>query len=221
MGDIGYISQKPSVLAQLRSVGMRTLKERDLLNALHLAILRSRPPPSTAHGIISTTDKSFYSFSNPAQLAIGLKLNVGLHDPKNQTLWKYDARMSRYANTEKPNFPQSSDTSSGSNKGLNSFLSALATDASILDDEQKSAELLASHIGTQILTFMLLTESEEELDVDRAPWDLGVDSLVSIEIRNWWRQTLGLEINMLEILDAKSIRELGKMAARGLREKFS
>ena len=221
MGDIGYISEKPSVLAQLRSVGMQTLEERDLLDALHLAIVRSRPPPSTTHIINDRTDTErwVHGFSNPAQLAIGLKLNVRLDDPKNQTLWKRDARMSRYFSIEGINPLPNSEISNASNEVLVSFLSTLTTDTPGLEDEEENAEFLAGQIGKQLLNFMLLTDSEE-IDVSKAPSDLGVDSLVSIEIRNWWRQMFGLEINVLEILNAKSIRALGEMAAKGLREKY-
>lgn len=56
---------------------------------------------------------------------------------------------------------------------------------------------------------MLLADCEEELDVTQAPSDPGVDSLVRIEIRNWWRRILGLEISVLEIWNAKCIRALG------------
>jgi len=34
---------------------------------------------------------------------------------------------------------------------------------------------------------------------------IGVDSLVSIEIRNWWRRTLGMDITVLEIINAGTI----------------
>ena len=222
MSDIGYISEKPSVLAQLRSVGMQTLEEQDLLDALHLAIVRSRPPPSAAHIINdrTNTERWVHGFSNPAQLAIGLKLNVRLNDPKNKTLWKRDARMSRYFSVEGSNPLPTAQISNASNEALVSFLTTLTTNTSGLDDEKESAEFLAGQIGKQLLNFMLLTDSAEEIDVGKAPSDLGVDSLVSIEIRNWWRQMFGFEINVLEILNAKSIRALGEMAATGLREKY-
>ena len=220
MADIGYVSNRPSILEQLRSAGMQVLKEPDLLDALHLAIIRSPPTPSAAHETTSTMANGFHSASNPAHLAIGPKLHVLHNDPKNRALWRRDARMSRYAHTEVSSALPSSDTSSAGNKGLISVLSAVATDTSILDDEEISGELLAIQIGKQLHTFMLSIESEEELDVGQAPSNMGVDSLVSIEIRNWWRQSFGLEITVLEILNAHSLRDLGKTAAKGLKEKF-
>lgn len=66
---------------------------------------------------------------------------------------------------------------------------------------------------------MLSIESEEELDLGRALWDLGVDSLVGIEIRNWWRQTFGLDISVLETLNVKSSRELENMVVKDFKQK--
>lgn len=224
MGDVGYISEKPSMLAQLRSVGMQTLQECDLLDALHLAILRSPPPTSAIHDptdeTTATNDKWARGLSNPGHLALGLSLHVRHADPKNRTLWKRDARMSRYPGTEQTTSLPSTSTSTSLNDLLLPFLSNLANDPCALEDETKSADFLAAQIGKQLYGFLLLTESQEELDLERALSDLGVDSLVSIEIRNWWRQMLGLEINVLEIMTAGSIRALGNMAARGLREKY-
>ena len=67
----------------------------------------------------------------------------------------------------------------------------------------------------------MLSADSEELDVSSSPSDLGIDSLVNIEIRNWRRHILGLEITMLEILNARSIRRLEEMATRGLRKKYA
>ena len=128
--------------------------------------------------------------------------------------------MSRNAHTEVSSALPNSDNSNAGNKGLVSILSAVATDMSILDDEETSGELLAIQIGKQLLPFMLSTESEEELDLGRAPSDMGVDFLVSIEIRNSRRQSFRSEITVLGILNAHSLKDLGKMAGKNLKEKL-
>ena len=220
MGDIGYISQRPKILTQLRSAGLQILQERDLLEALHLAILRSPPKSPTDNPICPTISEKFPCVSNPAQLAVGLKLNVGLRDPRNQTPWKRDARMSRYGRTEEADQLAVGRISDTANSELASFLSSLSSDASILADEQKNTKLLSKYIGGQVLKFMPPGMSDEELDTTKAPSELGVDSLISIEFRNWWRQTLGLDITVLEVLNVKSIEELGRLAATNLKTKY-
>jgi len=44
--------------------------------------------------------------------------------------------------------------------------------------------------------------------------------LVTIEIRNWWRRSLGLEASILEILGAVTIKGLVGLAVEGLKTKF-
>jgi aryl carrier-like protein len=61
---------------------------------------------------------------------------------------------------------------------------------------------------------------KEAIDVKQSLSAFGVDSLVAIEIRNWWRQSLGLEISVLEIMNSGSIERLGKNASEGPQRKY-
>ncbi|KAJ5671670.1 hypothetical protein N7507_000797 [Penicillium longicatenatum] len=49
---------------------------------------------------------------------------------------------------------------------------------------------------------------------------MGVDSLVAIELRNWCRQKIGLEITVLEILDLSTLEAFGRSAAQRLYSKY-
>jgi hypothetical protein len=51
---------------------------------------------------------------------------------------------------------------------------------------------------------------------------MGADSLVAIEIKNWWKQTFGVEVSALELADPSNTMEaLGMLAVNRLREKYS
>lgn len=50
---------------------------------------------------------------------------------------------------------------------------------------------------------------------------MGLDSLVAIEMRNCWRQSLGFDVTVLEILGVGSIEQLGELAATRLHEKLA
>jgi len=41
----------------------------------------------------------------------------------------------------------------------------------------------------------------EMIDGGMTLTDVGVDSLVAIELRNWWKQSLGSDISVLELLN--------------------
>ena len=61
---------------------------------------------------------------------------------------------------------------------------------------------------------------EEPLDGGLTLSAAGVDSLVAIELRNWWKQNLGADVSVLELMDGGSIRRLGEMAAKRLKERL-
>lgn len=202
MEEVGYVSQNPAVLEQFKATSTHTLREKDLLDALQLVMTQCSAPPPTADGYV-----------NAAQLTIGLRSTKPLSDPNNRTIWKKDIRMSIYRNLESKN----NTTNGGANEGLKRFLADVASEPSMLN-AQSNLNCLTHEIKVQLCTFML--RAEEDVDVKQSLSALGVDSLVAIEIRNWWRQSLGLDISVLEIMNAGSIEQLGKNAAEGLRRKY-
>lgn len=77
---------------------------------------------------------------------------------------------------------------------------------------------LTHEVGSTLYNF--LVRNDEPLDLHTPLTTLGTDSLVSIELRNWFRQKLGLEFTILELVGASSIRQLGDMTAVKLIEKY-
>jgi aryl carrier-like protein len=63
-----------------------------------------------------------------------------------------------------------------------------------------------------------MSRDVKDLDLSLSLIQLGVDSLVSIEIRNWWRRTLGVSISALEFMGAGSIANLGNLAAKAIKD---
>ncbi|KAB2570584.1 Hybrid PKS-NRPS synthetase lepA [Lasiodiplodia theobromae] len=202
MEDVGYVSQNAGVLDQLKALCNHTLQEQDLLDALEYQMQRQMSPTPSPKG-----------FMSPAELVIGLRSTRPLTEPNNRAIWKRDVRMAQYRNTETAT--QGSTTAGGAD--LKRFLAEVATMPAMLD-VPANVDILAQEIGTRIYSLML--KPEEELDVDLSLTALGIDSLVAIEIKNWWRQSLGLEISVLEISNSGSIRQLAKTAAEGLKNKF-
>lgn len=200
--DVGYVSQNPAVLEQLRATNAYTLREQDLLDALQLAMTQCSARLPSSDG-----------YANAAQMTIGLRSTKPLSDPTNRSIWKRDIRMSVYRNLENVNV----SAGGAVNEDLKQFLAGVASDSSMLD-AQSNVDYLTHGIMVQLCGIML--RSEEDVDVKQSLSVLGVDSLVAIEIRNWWRQSLGLEISVLEIMGAGSMEDLGKNAAEGLRRKY-
>jgi hypothetical protein len=228
MENVGWLAEAYAVLDQLRATSLYCLKEQDLLDALELAISKSFPlthsPSPSPSPSSSSSGSSSSSYLNPSQLALGLRMPVPTTSPTNRCPWKRDARMAQYYNLEQTSTSSSSHDNNNNNDGsssnpkLRAFLAAAATNpATVLDEPQQAAEavdLLAREIGATLFGFLM--RPVEELDVKMPLGRVGVDSLVAIELRNWSRRRLGVELSVLEILAAGSVEELGGAVLRGL-----
>ena len=109
-----------------------------------------------------------------------------------------------------------SQRSAGTDEVLQRFVSAAAADVSRLSTDDAIA-FLTQHIKTRVLSFLMKTEGQ--LDEKATLNDVGLDSLVAIELRAWWRQNLRVDVSVLELLNA-SVGQLGRLAAERLREKL-
>jgi len=207
--DVGFVSQNPAILQQFKATGSYTLREQDLLDSLQLAIARSGPQFSLSPSSKSSTQRYSAEFTNPSQLIIGLRSTLPLSDPANRTIWKMDSRMSIYQNLETVHV----SVGGAANEGLKLFLGNSAINPSVLR-EKAGVDFLAREIGLKLFNLML--KPEEDLDISASLSAIGVDSLMAIEIRTWWRQTFGFDISILEILNCGSVADLGKAAADGL-----
>lgn len=63
-------------------------------------------------------------------------------------------------------------------------------------------------------------KDEDELDLDLGLEAVGVDSLVAIELRNWWAQSLGANVSMLELVQEKNFWGLARLAVDKLKERY-
>ena len=86
-------------------------------------------------------------------------------------------------------------------------------DISILK-EPDAAAFFAVEIGKRL--FALLLKPEEDLNTSLSLVDLGMDSLVGIELRAWWKQAFEFDISVLEILGMGNLEALGQHAVEGL-----
>ena len=119
-------------------------------------------------------------------------------DPQNSIIWKRDPRMAIYRNIENV----STDRGGEAGDGLKHFLSTMTADPSKLD-QKASVGLLAREIGNRVSTFLM--KGGEDIDLSLTPATIGVDSLITIEVRNWWKQNLGIDVSVLELMNGGSI----------------
>ena len=214
MEDVGFLAREKHLLDALKATSLHMLHEQDLLDSLELMIARSYPPHDNAtDAAVARSARLTSGYVSPGHVIIGMRSKLPLLSPLNRTGWKKSPRLLVYRNIEAQDQSQSGTTSDGS---LKEFLQTCNSTPAFLETEQ-AATFLAHETGATLFTFMM--RADEEVDVMVPLASIGVDSLVSIELRNWFRQKIGVQFTVVEIGGAASLMELGKMAAEKLVEK--
>ncbi|KAG8531167.1 putative secondary metabolism biosynthetic enzyme [Bacidia gigantensis] len=209
--DVGYISRTPAAKETMLAMSGRLISENDFLEALQLTIVRSTAPPIAEKKLTGTRG---IHFQNPSQITQALECRLPIMDSQNNIIWKRDPRMAIYRNIETVATDGASSTGD-----MKPFLAAMAENPNQLD-QPDAADFLAGQIRDRVATYLMRREDEEPLDTGLTLSAAGVDSLVAIELRNWWKQNLGADVSVLELMDGGSIQRLGELGAKRLKERL-
>lgn len=151
----------------------------------------------------------------PGAFLLGFDSTIPLDSEKNRLVWRRDPRMAIYHNRRGAGpGGRESGGASGSDH-LKSFVTDARREPGILETPE-TIELLAHEIGLKALS--LLSKADEELNASLSLADLGMDSLVAIEMRMWWKQTFQLDISALEMMGKGSVETLARHAAAALKK---
>lgn len=206
--DVGYVSRTSATRETLLATLETLLTEQDFLDGLQLAIARSstRYAPPRWNSSIS-------GYQNPSHIVQALESRIPIMDPQNGSMWKRDPRMAIYRNIQKTSVAVDAEATDH----MKQFLSRMMGDPSKLD-QKASADMLAKEVGNCVSNFLM--KGDEEVDLSSTLTTVGVDSLVAIEVRNWWKQNLGIDVSILELMGGGSIEQLGELAAKRLKDKY-
>lgn len=197
---VGFVAENESVKQKLKNGGRLdgTVSETELFKAVEAAILWTQSRMSSQ------------SLSN---FCIGIRSVASMNSPRNRSILKKDVRMAVFYNSEEADAASVSDSSDN----LKFFIAAAKSDAIILR-QPESIQLLAVGIGKQV--FGLLLKPGENLQTSCSLADLGMDSLVAIELRQWWKKTFEFDISVLEMMGMGTLDALGEHAAKGMLKLF-
>ncbi|KAL8848907.1 MAG: hypothetical protein Q9221_006065 [Calogaya cf. arnoldii] len=202
VADMGYAARDEALLQRLITNGYSGVTQPEMIEAFTAA---SSYPATKSN--ISTHSEAFVHRNT---FATGFGSTVSLSSPDSRSWWKKDIRMAIWHNI---NEGTDNEEASGNNT-LKAFLAKAKTDPDTLG-RPDTVNYIALEIGKQLMN--LLLRSEDDLDVTLPLAQLGLDSLVSIEMRTWWRQTFGSDISVLQLLGLGTLEELGKHAVEQLR----
>jgi NADP-dependent 3-hydroxy acid dehydrogenase YdfG/acyl carrier protein len=194
---IGHLSKNPELFKKIQGTGYLAVQEKELLQALELAIL------STA-----TQQNCETSKTEQNSFLLGISPSVPLSDPRSSAWIRKDVRMAVYHNVKSVGA-----TLGPADDTLRSLLIA-GKNSPATFKSAKTPVLIAREIGKRL--FSLLLQPDSEVNISLSLTELGMDSLIAVEMRAWWKQTFGFDISVLEMLGMGTLEALGKRATDGL-----
>ncbi|KAI1333951.1 acyl transferase domain-containing protein [Xylariaceae sp. FL0016] len=209
IGDIGYVAENKNVAERLGRALAGFMVEAEFLRCLELAVERS-----SSRYIAPVPPTATVAFEEPSQVILYNETALPLSDPRNTASFRRDPRLSVFRNSQ----GVLGRGKNGGSEGLRSFLGTLASEPERLDDPSTPI-FLAEEIAKRVFAFLM--QEDAVIDTSQTLTSIGADSLVAIEIRNWWKQTLNIEITVLELADPSNTMELlGALAVQRLKEKL-
>ncbi|XPS73997.1 Mycolipanoate synthase [Ascochyta lentis] len=205
IGDVGYVASNKDVAERVEKNISRYISEAEFLQCFKLSLQQSSPRSIKEPGS---------QYKAAAQIILLNEMTHPLADSQNAFPWRADPRISIFR------INQGSVTGESGQEGenLRSFLLALSSQPEKLEDPATS-NFLAEKIAERVSGFLMV--EGDASNTSRTLTTMGADSLVAIEIRNWWRQTFGVEVSALELADPSNTMEaLGKLAVHRLKERY-
>jgi acyl transferase domain-containing protein/NADPH:quinone reductase-like Zn-dependent oxidoreductase/NAD(P)-dependent dehydrogenase (short-subunit alcohol dehydrogenase family)/aryl carrier-like protein len=177
---VGYVAQNEQVQALLRVRGMlEEVPMDDIYKLLQFCCDPDRVDTSTVGSQIIT----------PLTLPADLR-SMGIVAPLGSTRPIY-----HYLDTLPSRF--SYDTASAEAKNRPSYKLAEATSLA------QATDIVVEAIQTQLSS--LLVVSKDDIDPQKAIYRYGVDSLVAVEMRNWFSKAIGADVGTVDIMSDISI----------------
>ncbi|KAJ5629452.1 hypothetical protein N7528_003109 [Penicillium herquei] len=192
-GDGGKSAQ---FLNRCRARGIRILEEEEVHEAMKLAILRSYLP----HGCLQSHT-----------LGVGLSSVRPVNASSTSRLWGPDARFSGYQNIESKMMISAPFTKDG----MRELIQNIVQDPEILLEESTN-RLVQVELGKMLTAHM----AQRDDMTDDQLIEIAIDSLMSIEIRNWLRRVYYVDILITDINKAGTVGNLGTVIMERLKAKY-
>lgn len=213
--DVGHVSKVKAIQDTMARSGARFVSERQMLEAVQLAMLSSAVTHSQDQGQGWAID---HGLLVQGQLGVGFDVEIPLEDARNSVVWKRDARMVML----RPGVPGPPNSASGlgpSSNRLTDLISHLRGEPAELDSPS-TVTLIAREIASRLFSLLSreLDEADESVLESVSLESLGIDSLITIEVRNWWKRTFCSQISSMQLINASNFLQLAALAISQLRD---
>lgn len=214
ISETGYVADRPEAADTARATGQKFNTESELLECIEEMLLKRSKPTATS----SSQEKNQDVLVQKSLLAMGLRSTVPTTASTCRLPWRKDRRMLAHRVLEASAATLSaSSKSSSSDSELARFIREMSSDIVLLQSSETAA-FLATEIGKTLLKFVLRPESDLNLEASLST--IGIDSLVSLEVRAWIRRWMGVDLVTLEIMNCANLHGLGVAVQERLVEKY-
>ena len=211
MEGTGYLFENKDLLRKMQGAGWRVVVEEELLEALGHAMLPPSARNNAKRAAPASEQHSQETFINANTVLLGIAPTIPLSSPNSALHLRRDVRMAVYHNIGHHELDSSSDGSNSNS--LRIFLTSAKANPAVYRTKE-AAETLAKEIGWKL--FSLLLKSEQEPDVTLGLAELGLDSMIGVEVRAWLKMMFGLDISVLDMLSMGTLIALGTRLANQL-----
>ncbi|KAI1778844.1 KR domain-containing protein [Hypoxylon cercidicola] len=210
--DIGFVAENEQAALSVRAQGLLGVDESGFLECLELSMLQCQAslPAQNMDDALSLTP-----WTIPGQIVMGLHTDQDLDDPKCRTMWRGDRRMGAYHNGI-----VQVKTASTKNNLLQEFLALLdEKDGTQTLQDEETIVFLASEIGRKIYGYLF--KPNENVDAELSVEQMGLDSLLSIELARWFQTAFNIKMNALEITGSGTLKKLASNIAKKLSRRYN
>lgn len=220
ISDIGFVAENAQAERQIKKSGLYFLREREFLDFLELSLLECQPE-DTAELDGAPRAVPPAPWTNRSQVVMGLRSKQHLSDPKTTASWARNRRMGLYHNVPVEGAASSSSAATAESNALKELLARAVeggdSGEAVLKD-RRTVEFIAHEIGRKIYDLMLRPDEQVEVGLTFA--QMGMDSLMAIEMRRWFKVAFGLNVSVLEIMGTGSLTMSAELTVAKLLDKL-
>ncbi|EQB56385.1 KR domain-containing protein [Colletotrichum gloeosporioides Cg-14] len=209
IGDVGYVADRPEAADLAKATGQWFNTEVELLDCIEQMLME----PTTGSSASAASCQV-----PPSLLAMGMRSTMPLTSKSCRVPWKRDRRMLALRNLDSDDSSIPSGSDSMTNDELSHAIRELSSNIVSLQSGE-TTEFLATHIGKTLCKFQL--RQDTNLDFQAPLTDLGLDSLVGIEVRAWIRQWMGVDLATLEITGSKNLEQLATAVQKRMIQRYN
>lgn len=214
--DVGFVAENETAAQNVQSQGLRPAGEHEFLESLELSILESQTASSLAADAVQRPSV-LESWTSPSHYIMGIHAGEALDDPKSRVMWRRDRRMGTYHNYRLKTSPEPAGESCGE---LQTLLKSLTeTTAADILKSQATIDLIVSEIGSKVYEYLMMPD--EKIDANLVLADMGLDSLLSVELVRWFQRGFGVRMGVLEIVGSRTLGRLARLTAKKLLQKHT